>query len=548
MSNQNLPSSRNSRNLSGAGYLVFAPVSILALPVTVLVTNPTGDFLKLLMAGLFLTSAIAPIYLLFVYAEKKLYIKSLNARRINFVLAMLITGGCRGWLLFELVRFLELKESGSLGNRIFASIITTLFWLSAANILINYSREFKTRYQKTLAQYLQRNLQDDFSAKSTQKSNSELVEIQSNLSKMVPAILGRLTESDLSVLADRIRTQINQELRPLSERIWVRSLNEYPSFRFSRMFRDSIKFLEFNRLHYFLILSGLAFFNNAFIRSPGESLLRTVTFLFAQIFIVLIFRSQNSRMNAIFLICMGVVPVVFSEYVVSLIGFQGSWVATFAIAPVSPAILIVLSLLNLTKLDRELLIDLLKTSGADFSVSHQTALGERNLASFIHNSLQSELLALASQLETVARDQDYEESSKVLARLHSLVGRSFVDDFAEFTQSPLQRLDRVCKSWSGILDISIDIKDEFLFMPNRNLLIVQLIEEFAANSFRHGKATRIWVSARENENALQLDLHSNGSGLKSNRTGLGTQWLDQIALGNWRIEETFEGISLYIEI
>lgn len=520
------------------------------MPVTVLVANPRGPFLTLLISGILLTLIISPIYLVFVLLDRRLTGSNETLRLANFLLSSIVTGGFRGFILYEIVAYLDLRESGTLSNRIFASIITTLIWLSAANVLINYSRDFKGRYQKTLATYIQRNFTDRGMISPSNQSKSELELVQKNLAETVSTILARKSESNLKALADDIRGRINQELRPLSQRIWLKSLDEYPSFRYSQMLRDSISLLDFSRALYLVILASLALFNNILIRSALESLLRTTSFLLVQAILLASYKNRGKIQNILFLLTIGLLPVMVSELLVKFAGYEGSWIATLTIAPVAPAILVVLSLFRLTLRDHTLLIELLNRTNSRQSATsaHVSAIGERHLASFIHNSLQSELLAIASQLEEAAVGNNHEESARLLQRVNSLVNRSFVDEFAKFAESPLQRLEVICKSWAGILNIRIEIPTEFLNISHRNSIIVQIIEEFAANSFRHGRATEISVSATQGEFGLALQLMSNGSGLTSTRKGLGSHWLDQIALGSWGLVETPEGIALTLEI
>jgi hypothetical protein len=520
------------------------------MPVTVLVANPQGPFLILLAAGFLLTITIAPIYFIFVFLDRRIQGPNQNLRLAIFLLSSFVTGGVRGLILYEIVDYLDLRESGTLSNRIFASIITTLIWLSAANLLINYSRDFRGRYQKTLAIYIQRNFTGQEAISPSSQSKIDLELVQKSLTDMVSAILAKKSEGNLKTLANDIRGKINEELKPLSQRIWLKSLDEYPVFRYTQMFRDSIALLDFSRVIYLAILAALALFNNALIRSALESFLRTTSFLLVQIFMISLYKNRGKIQNILFLVAVGFLPVMASEFLVELAGYEGSWLATFIISPVAPAILIVLSLFRLTLRDHTLIIELLNATNSKQSATsaHVSAIGERHLASFIHNSLQSELLAIAGQLEEAATSNNYEESARLLQRVNSLVNRSFIDEFAKFSESPLQRLDAIRKSWASILDIEVQIPAEFLDNSQRNAIIVQIIEEFAANSFRHGRATNISVTASAGRSGLALQLVSNGSGLTSTRKGLGSQWLDQISLADWELIETSEGIALHLEI
>jgi signal transduction histidine kinase len=246
----------------------------------------------------------------------------------------------------------------------------------------------------------------------------------------------------------------------------------------------------------------------------------------------------------------GILPVIGSEYIALQLGYVGSWTATALITLVAPALIIVLSLFNLSVRDHALIIELLESYKIHKipSTSKAFDVGERHLASYLHNSLQSELLAIAGQLEDAANSNDREKSAEILQRVSSLISRSFIDDFQKFAESPLERLETVRKSWSGILEIEIDIPEVALAFPARNASLVQTIEEFAANSFRHGKATKITVIASENSVGLHLTLKSNGSKKVSTKRGLGSEWLDQIAIGSWGMQSSLTGTTLDITI
>jgi two-component sensor histidine kinase len=246
----------------------------------------------------------------------------------------------------------------------------------------------------------------------------------------------------------------------------------------------------------------------------------------------------------------GIVPVIGSEFTALFLEYAGSWTATFLISLVAPSLMVVLSLFSLTLRDHGLIIELLESYEIHKipNTSKAFDVGERHLASYLHNSLQSELLAIAGQLEEAAISNDREKSAEILQRVSALINRSFIDDFQKFAESPLERLETVRKSWSGILKLEIDIPQALLTSPARNASLVQTIEEFAANSYRHGKATKISASAVENSIGLHLTLNSNGSKKISNKRGLGSEWLDQIAIGSWKMQSTLTGTVLKITI
>ena len=546
----NLRTLKENVSLSKAGFILYSPISILAFPVTVLVINPGASFLLLLGTGFLLTVAMFLIYLPFTWIDQRIDQASSLAKSLNFLTAAITVGAIRGYLFFFIVDGLNLKAPGDLLNRVFASTATTLFWLSASNILINFSRTFRSRYQRSLNIFIKQNIGTISSLVPSLRSTTEVESLQIELTKSLSSKLQDGDAENLREVADLLKSKINLQLRPLSRRIWLRSLNEYPVIRFPQMLKDSIRFLDYSKQVFLGIMLILALLDNVFIRSLSESIVRTATF-FAIVLLVLYFRrTRLLQHNSFFLIVIGLVPVAGSEYISDVLGFTGSWTATLLISLVAPAVIIVLSLFNLTLRDHALIIELLENYEITRIPGSPKSFdpGERQLASYLHNSLQSELLAIAGQLEEAATSNNHEKSSEILQKVSSLINRSFIDDFEKFSESPLERLDVVRKSWAGILNISIEIPTDLLDSPERNAKLVQTIEEFAANSYRHGKAKDIWVVAKRNEVGLQLTLRSNGSQKISTKRGLGSEWLDQIALQPWKLESTKGVTTLEIEI
>ena len=537
-------------SLSIPGFVFYSPISILSFPVTVLVVNPGASFLLLTASGLALTAVIFALYLPFIWIDSRISRDSFVLRFANFLSAALALGAIRGYFFYQTVNALELNPPGDLLNRILASAATTFFWLCAANILINFSRAFRSRYEQSLKKFIERNLAVIPSLLPSKESATEITILQEELSRSLTSRLEDGDAQNLREVAELLKSKINLQLRPLSRRIWLRSLNEYPRIRYGRMLKDSINFLEFSKPVFIFAILFLALLSNLSIRSFTESLVRTSTFLLLLLLILALFNTRIFTNHYFYLVTIGMVPVLGSESIALFLEYAGSWTATFLISLVAPSLMVVLSLFSLTLRDHGLIIELLESYEIHKipNTSKAFDVGERHLASYLHNSLQSELLAIAGQLEEAAISNNREKSAEILQRVSSLINRSFIDDFQKFAESPLERLETVRKSWSGILKLEIDIPQALLTSPARNASLVQTIEEFAANSYRHGKATKISASAVENSIGLHLTLNSNGSKKISNKRGLGSEWLDQIAIGSWKMQSTLTGTVLKITI
>ena len=540
----------NKFNVTKRAFGLYSPISILAFPVTVLVANPEAPAFTLLIYGVLLTAATFAIYLPFSALSRHIPSDATALKFLNLLAASIFSGSARGLIFFYLVQNLELKESGTLSNRVLASTFTTLIWLISSNLIINSALVFRNNYQKAMNQFLQRNITQFPELASSSRGDDDLAGLQLNLVESLSGLLKEGSTQNLQEVADSLTLQINHQLRPLSRRIWLRSLGEFPVIRFRRMVKDSIINLDFSNRTFVALMVSLALLNNVFIRSFAESTLRTFSYVVVLLAVLGVREKRFVRSHAVFLFSIGLIPIVASEFFVNVLNYSGSWTAALLITPVAPAVIIILSLFKLTARDHDLIVELLENFGVGVIAESSKSfdIRDRHLASYIHNSLQSELLALASQLEDAAEANNPQKSAELLQKVTSVVNRSFVDDFRKFSESPLERLEVVKDSWRGILEIEVNIPQELLQNSLRNASLVQTIEEFAANSFRHGRATRVSISGSKGSKGLLVELRSNGSEGTSATRGLGTEWLDQIALAPWSIESGDSGFRLTIEI
>jgi hypothetical protein len=502
------------------------------------------------MYGLALTVATYLFYLLFIAFSPKLEHSSEKTQAAYFVISSLLAGGIRGAIFHAIVASLQLAQSGSILNRVLASSFTSLVWLTASNLLVNYIRDFRVKYEIALKELLDRSLDEAEHGSLSAESKSELKSVQDGLLSTLSTLLQGSRSEDLQKIATSLTTKINLELRPLSKRIWIRSLTEYPVIRFRRMAYDSVQFLDFSHTSLMSIMFALALLDNVFIRGVQESLVRTVSYLGILQLVLFARQFKPFRNTILFLLSSGFIPILLGEFLANLLGYSGSWIAAILITPVTPAIIVVLSLSRLLQSDHELVIDLLGSiyvKNRDSGQRLETAI-ERQLASFIHNSLQSEFIALAGQLSEVAESGNLEKVKSVKSKVSEFLDRSFIEDFEDFSKSPLLRLKSVQESWKGILEIEISIPETLLADVDRNGLIVQTIEEFAANSFRHGKAKRIQVVGAKGELGIKLFLKSDGQSPLDAQRGLGSEWLDQISVSPWTLESDTSGTLLTIEI
>jgi signal transduction histidine kinase len=256
------------------------------------------------------------------------------------------------------------------------------------------------------------------------------------------------------------------------------------------------------------------------------------------------------RNNLIYLITYGLLPVLISEAMVEAAGYEGDWVATLLISPIAPVLMIVLSLLRLTARDRSTILKILENSVDDLSANQpaQEQMESASVASYLHNSLQSELLALSKKLAEAAENPDKNKAAALLEQVAAITNRSIAEDFVKFAESPFERLADVIQSWRGILEIELDFDVKSLSQNEKAAIIVQTIEEVATNVARYDNATNLQVSAVNSDLGIALSFQSNGGGKLVKAQGLGSNWFDKVAVSQWSITKNQKGSLLIIEI
>ena len=541
--------------LSTAGFVLFSPISILAYPVSIIVVNPKQSALPMTLVGVAITLITYALYWLTMSVFRSRKFSSLSVRVALFFVTVALTGSIRGIVFYEAGELLDLHQPSDLTKRTLASAFTTIFWLSSANFIINLTRVFRIKYQTILNQYLTsqmhvavRNLEKD-------SQDGELDEFQADLTESLSKLTEDAGGETFREISERLIYHINDQLRPLSRRIWLRSLSEYPVINYKSLLIDSLKVLRYSSRVFIFIMAFLAILENYFLRGFAESFWRTASYLLT----TLIIQNLYSKLRlserglgyvTLYLLAMSLTPIYFSEFFVGILGYKTNYLAATLITPVPAAVIIILSLIDLTQRDRSFLLELLEKS-SDSLLNHVAPgvdLTQRYLASYLHNSFQSELLALSGQMAAVAISGDKDETASVLQRVAAVASRSLSDDFSKLTERPLERLTSVISSWENLLEIRMEIPQSFLQTHLNKVVFVQTVEELASNAFRHDKASILWVSANSGEVGTKLFIQSNGQEPITQSKGMGDSWLNQVSLTPYSIAKNEIGTLISLEI
>ena len=545
------------RNLrpSLLGFYFFIPISVIAIPLSYASQGLPASIQRLAFIGILITLTTFAFYFAIFKALANLKLSNLF---VSTVILLVATGVIRGFLFYWFIEFFELPNPTPLFGRILNSTFTTVFWIGLASLFIESNDRFARRYRAILTQILLLRLRENaqsepgyaYMAKQITslqlKIKNTLLETRKMGSKQNPELL----------IANALRKEIEEELKPLSQRLWVKSVFEPPNFRFWELLKTSIFELKYPFQLTALLYSAANFINVAQIIGSSIAILFGISsyglFYLAESVRLKTcnsFSSNKGKLNAAFVVVLGFFIGLGNSLIFDFLGLAHSYSVALITAPSLSILLIATSLIKLAAADRSSLIEILSRRARDEDYDYLEKISRGNAASYIHNSLQSELTALALQLDALADNPDSFQNKIVMERLESLVNRSISEDFNSFLETPQLRLQRIIESWDGIAAIDLNIDPRVFSDSSRAALVVQLVQESVANAVRSGGASKISITGEIKNESIVITARDNGLNNEVNgNTGIGSKWLDSIAVTNWSLEVSEHGHLLSVEI
>ncbi len=247
-------------------------------------------------------------------------------------------------------------------------------------------------------------------------------------------------------------------------------------------------------------------------------------------------RMNRSARNITYLVAVGFGPIMFSEAVNDYLNFDHNYFVALLLSPLLPTLIVVTSLIAFFQQERTQIIErLTQIAQQNLELGDPASMDRKQLASYLHNSLQSELVGISMQLAAASSAADEAAAKAAMERLHATLTRSIQTGFQQLSDSPADRLAQVTNSWLGIAEISLALVDfDELALADQTKL-VQLCEELISNSVRLGLATEIALSGRKGQASYELSVVSNGKISNDYATGMGSAWINEVTAGDWKV-------------
>jgi hypothetical protein len=531
---------------------------VLAVPLALVDQLSPRNFFYFLGIGLVLTVATGLLLLPSMYFSKAwLSNSSRQKQEALSVLVIGLAGAFRGILLHYLIVWFGFTEPTNIWTRIATSTTTTLLWFTAIAIFVTSKTSFESDYgailRKTIVETSEKlNLVDLDSLPTSLEY--ELLEIEKVLGTAFGKDLPPISRDSLNVAAAHIKHLIEEKIRPLSHRLWIESVAETPRVNIGPSLFASIKYLNLPTLPTLIFLALSTILNISVTVGLNQGIFATLVILIEVFCMLTLFRNKISHrtngklvLNGLLLIIPGLV-LSLTFYLSNKFLFNKDFgLLNLIYVVIFLLVALLVSSFQLVNHDREQLIFMIESDLA--KVGWQSSLKEKylnkNAASYLHNLLQSELLAITKQIEISSDDLDSVNSRKDLEILLDRLNRPIRDDFQKFLNNPMERLNRLQSAWKGIADVNIIIPTQALEDQNRNILLVQIVEEAIANAVRHAGATQVKVTAEMLPDArVRFSVINDGVSSKEESIGLGSVWLDHHAPNSWSREKLANGSEL----
>tara|TARA_B110000259_G_scaffold90545_1_gene105130 strand:- start:198 stop:1859 length:1662 start_codon:yes stop_codon:yes gene_type:complete len=362
--------------------------------------------------------------------------------------------------------------------------------------------------------------------------------------------------SDTSALVAEVQRIVDEELRPLSRKLWSREGRHVPGYRAQDIFWVALSD-HIYRPHFAVPLFFLSVLvPNIEIFGLGEGLVASAVRSVILLFVLALagFIRVKGR------VAMGTKFVAAFSTVYILQTLIGRWAIEVSDDPfVAPTLLAGLvwtlqilvfvamtwALLDLgTKLRSDLKADYQTSEVESRDASNLALLRDRKIAQFMHGQLQGQLVAAAIPLSESGDAASLEEA---LDLIESVLDGA-VQDFLALPKDLAQVKSKLAESWGGLA--SIEFRDSGLvgdLTPAQLNKLQDTATEAISNAVRHGLASTVVIDIAQAGQKLLFTATDDGIGPRLGDPGLGSTYLDTISK-HWSLSQGDPGAVLQVLI
>jgi signal transduction histidine kinase len=157
---------------------------------------------------------------------------------------------------------------------------------------------------------------------------------------------------------------------------------------------------------------------------------------------------------------------------------------------------------------------------------------DREMAGYLHGTLQTRLVAAAYDIEGARRRDDQQGVADAIAR-----GREALDALppaGASTDAPSWADTRraITARWRGVLEVSWE-HDGSPVRSHEVVALTDVIQECLSNALIHGQASRATVTVQVTPSQICVEVSDNGHGPQGGAAGMGSEVLSRETGGGW---------------
>jgi signal transduction histidine kinase len=359
-----------------------------------------------------------------------------------------------------------------------------------------------------------------------------------------------------SALAAEVQRIVDEELRPLSHKLWSRENKKIPGYKARDIFWVALS----DHIYRPQIAIPLLFISivapNIAIFGPREgvviSAVRSVILLFGLVLAGFIRVKGRFALGAKFVVAFPTIyglqtlvarwsievsnePLVAGVFLAGLV-----WTLQILVF-----VAMVWALLDLgTKVKSQLKAEYDLSEIELLDTSKLALLRDRKIAQFMHGQLQGQLVKASIQLSESSDTASVEEALDLI----EAVLDGAVQDFLALPQDLAQVKAKLHESWAEL--VSIEFRDSALEgdpTPAQLSKIQDTATEAISNAVRHGLASKVVIEIAQLSQNILLTATDDGVGPRQGEPGLGSIYLDTIS-SQWSLGQGDPGSLLQVLI
>lgn len=466
---------------------------------------------------------------------------------------LIVAGAARGAVIAWVGQTLGVIADPSWLARISNSVLVTLVLLGFLGVMIRSARDYDDQY-RTL---VERAVAVEVARLNGESIDPEVLQSWSNvkgrIDNSVRAAIQSLDEgsdaASLRTASDLLRAAVDSDVRPASRELLSAVPTQPRQLRRRELLAQTLSPWNPPVAAVTLTLALIVGLGTFVRLGVTTAVAYTIAYLLAvattlRLSTTLARRTGRDRAIALTTLTL-LVPGVFllGLLITQIPGVVSDPVGGALVSIQTPATIIAVSMVvRLNSERRAVLESLQQTIDAGTIALLATDVRRRDdatsLGTFVHHSVQSELSALAIQLDEASVGADPTVMVEVHARvMDRLVRLEAIDPHKPpwlRASTGRERIDEIAHAWDGIAEVSLDVGPEVSGRPDQWHIAAQIVEEGLANAVRHGGARNIGVTAHVVDTALVVVIEDDGV-LGDDQPGVGSRWLDLTVGKEWSL-------------